>query len=116
MGAERVVFALVLVAGLAGCGAENQSQTAGQTVKGGSEEAGEYNAAANWWKPAPDHTGPAACPSGRGPGGGGPGAAQPSTGPCWVWGEVSGIAADHPDRIIVAVWGEPGPGVRSTEA
>ncbi len=24
----------------------------------------------------------------------------------WTWGEVSGLAADSPDRIIVAVWGD----------
>ncbi|HIF24234.1 MAG TPA: hypothetical protein EYQ27_20575 [Gemmatimonadetes bacterium] len=106
MRAERVGLTLVLAAGLAGCGAENRAQTAGQMVKGGSDEAGEYIAAANWWKPAPDHTDPAACPSGPGGRGGGPGGGQPSTGPCWVWGEVSGMAADTPDRIIVAVWGD----------
>ena len=53
MGAERVALALVLAAGLAGCGAENRARTAGQIVKGGSDETGEYIAAANWWKPAP---------------------------------------------------------------
>ena len=34
------------------------------------------------------------------------GGGQANTGPCWVWGEVSGAAADNPDRIIVAVWGD----------
>jgi len=106
MRAERVGLTLVLAAGLAGCGAENRAQTAGQIASGGSDATGEYVAAANWWKPAPDHTDPAACPSGRGGGGGGRGGGQPSTGPCWVWGEVSGAAADTPDRIIVAVWGD----------
>ena len=28
---------------------------------------------------------------------------QANAGPCWVWGEVSGMAADTPNRIIVAV-------------
>ena len=74
MGAERMGLALVLAAGLAACGAENRAQTAGQIVKGGSDETGEYIAAANWWKPAPDHTDPAACRGGgRGRGGGGGG-------------------------------------------
>ena len=108
MGVERVGLALVLAAGLAGCGAENQARAAGQIVKGGSDETGEYVAAVDWWKPAADHTDQAACPSGRGGGRGGRGGGggQASTGPCWVWGEVSGAAADNPDRIIVAVWGD----------
>ncbi len=108
MGVERMGLALVLAAGLAGCGAENQAQTAGQIVKGGSDETGEYIVAANWWKAAPDHSDPAACPGGgRGRGGGrGGGSGQANTGPCWVWGEVSGAAADTPNRIIVAVWGD----------
>ena len=103
MGVVRVGLALVLAAGLAACGAESQSQTAGQGVKGGSDETGDYVAAVDFWKPAPDHTDPAACPSGGRGGGGG---RQASTAECWVWGEVSGMAADTPDRIIVAVWGD----------
>lgn len=51
-------------------------------VKGGDERTGEYRAVENWWKPAPDHQGP------------------------WTWGEVSGVAVDNPNRIIVAVWGD----------
>jgi sugar lactone lactonase YvrE len=51
-------------------------------VKGGDDRTGAYQAVENWWKPAPDHEGP------------------------WTWGEVSGVAADTPDRIIVAVWGD----------
>jgi len=93
----RMGLALVLTAGLAACSAESQSQTAGQGVKGGSDETGDYVAAVDFWKPAPDHTDPAACPGGGG---------QASTAECWVWGEVSGMAADTPDRIIVAVWGD----------
>ncbi len=102
MGVVRMGLALVLAAGLAACSAESQPQTAGQGVKGGSDETGDYVAAVEFWKPAPDHTDPAACPSG-GRGGGG---RQASTTECWVWGEVSGMAADTPDRIIVAVWGD----------
>ena len=107
MGVVRVGLALVLTVGLVACGGENPSQTAGPLVKGGSDETGEYIAAANFWKPAPDHTDRDACPGGGfGGGGGGGGGGQASTEPCWVWGEVSGMAADSPDRIIVAVWGD----------
>jgi hypothetical protein len=93
-------LALALAAGIAGCVGENQAQTAGQGPKGGSDQTGEYTHPANWWKPASQHT--ADCPSG-GPGGGGQAANQ---GPCWVWGEVSGMAVDSPNRIIWAVWGD----------
>ena len=85
--------------GLTGCGAENQAQTAGQIVKGGSDETGEYIAAANWWKPAPDHSHPAACPGG--------GSGQANTGPCWVWREQlpleseakQTVELDHEDAV-----------------
>ncbi|HUP51596.1 MAG TPA: hypothetical protein VM198_03920 [Longimicrobiales bacterium] len=51
-------------------------------LKGGDDRTGAYVAVPGWWKPAPDHVGP------------------------WTWGEVSGVAVDNPDRIIVAVWGD----------
>jgi len=51
-------------------------------VKGGDDRNGGYDAVPNWWKPAPEHDS------------------------VWTWGEVSGLAADTPDRIIVAVWGD----------
>ena len=51
-------------------------------VKGGDERNGAYDAVAGWWKPAPEHDA------------------------VWTWGEVSGLAVDTPDRIIVAVWGD----------
>ena len=94
---ERTSVALALIAGLAALAAcsraentivssenpaEAQSSESGSLKKGGDERAGEYEAVANWWKPAPDHEEP------------------------WTWGEVSGVAVDHPDRIIVAVWGD----------
>lgn len=102
----RSSLALILAAGLAGCVAENQAATAAPVVKGGSDVTGDYMPAENWWKPAKDHTDPKNCPTpGFGGGGGGGAAAQPK-GPCWVWGEVSGAAADSPNRIIVAVWGD----------
>jgi len=117
MRAPPPALALILAATVGGCAPESEatpeSQPASQgpIVKGGSDETGAYVAAADWWKPAADHTDPAACPGGGpgagggGGGGGGGGQANPG-GPCWVWGEVSGMAADSPDRIIVAVWGD----------
>lgn len=51
-------------------------------AKGGDGRAGDYQAVAGWWKPAADHD------------------------DTWTWGEVSGVAVDTPDRIIVAVWGD----------
>ncbi len=51
-------------------------------VAGGAGRAGGYEAVAGWWKPAADHD------------------------DTWTWGEVSGVAVDTPDRIIVAVWGD----------
>jgi peptidylamidoglycolate lyase len=50
--------------------------------KGGDDRTGEYIAVENWWKPAPDHD------------------------DRWTWGQVSGVAVDNPDRIIVAIWGD----------
>ena len=75
---------IVVLAVLSACAGENQaardpgSQAA--ITKGGDDRTGEYEAVENWWKPAPDHEGP------------------------WTWGEVSGVAVDNPDRIIVGVW------------
>ena len=81
---ERVGVALFLAAGLAlipACAGEDQA--AQQAVmKGGDDRTGGYDPVADWWKPASDHDGE------------------------WTWGEVSGVAADNPNRIIVAVWGD----------
>lgn len=89
---ERIGVAFVLALGLAalpGCGGENQPTPAPTTVttedsikKGGDDRTGGYDVVANWWKPAADHD---------------------ST---WTWGQVSGLAVDNPNRIIVAVWGD----------
>jgi sugar lactone lactonase YvrE len=86
---QKMGVALVLAAGLtvlAACVGENQARpqsgSEGTIVKGGDDRTGEYEAVENWWKPAPDHVEP------------------------WTWGEVSGVAVDNPDRIIVAVWGD----------
>jgi hypothetical protein len=59
-----------------------RSGSQGAVLKGGDDRTGEYEAVVGWWKPAPDHEGP------------------------WTWGEVSGVAVDDPDRVIVAVWGD----------
>ena len=84
---ERMGMAVVLAAGLAvlpGCVGENQAAPASGApiTKGGDDRTGAYDAVASWWKPAPEHDS------------------------IWTWGEVSGLAADTPDRIIVAVWGD----------
>lgn len=80
---------LLLVLGLpalAGCGSgaaeDGGASASAAAVRGGDDRTGEYDAVEGWWKPAPDHDGE------------------------WTWGEVSGVAVDHPDRIIVAVWGD----------
>ena len=85
----RTVRPLLLVFGLAaivGCGGGDAQVAAASgsaaPAKGGDDRTGAYDAVEGWWKPAPDHEGP------------------------WTWGEVSGIAVDNPDRIIVAVWGD----------
>src|SRR5688572_5674077 len=86
---DRFCLAVVLVgvSALAGCVSENEAATSempatGEIVKGGDDRNGEYDAVPNWWKPAADHQ------------------------DGWTWGEVSGLAADTPDRIIVAIWGD----------
>jgi sugar lactone lactonase YvrE len=79
MRVEHMGVALVLGALIPGCVAENQAESAPGTVrKGGDNRNGEYVAAANWWKPAPDHT------------------------DGWSWGLISGVVADNPNRIIVS--------------
>ena len=83
IGAPLLIGALVVYSACAG---ENQAAqdlgSRGDITKGGDDRTGEYEAVENWWKPAPDHEGP------------------------WTWGEVSGVAVDTPDRIIVGVWGD----------
>jgi hypothetical protein len=71
-----------------GCGGEHGDRVSAAPdverpiVKGGDDRTGEYDPMEGWWKPAPDHDDQ------------------------WTWGQVSGVAADHPDRIIVAIWGD----------
>ena len=81
-----VAVAIVALAGSAACVPEEaQPPDAGSArpiVTGGDDRAGAYEAVDGWWKPAQDHD------------------------DRWTWGEVSGVAVDTPDRIIVAVWGD----------
>ncbi|MDE2970993.1 MAG: hypothetical protein OXU35_01680, partial [Acidobacteriota bacterium] len=81
---------LLLACGLAllsACGAGSPADVTESTperppVKGGDDRTGEYDAVPGWWKPAPDHVEP------------------------WGWGQVSAVAVDTPDRIIVGIWGD----------
>lgn len=86
---SRTLALALLAAGLAmlsGCVGVNeaapQADSPGTFAKGGDDRTGEYEAVDGWWKPAPDHQDP------------------------WTWGQVSGVAADTPDRIIVVIWGD----------
>lgn len=86
---KHISLAAVLTAGTAlflACVSEEQAQTRSASldtiVKGGDDRTGEYDAVENWWKPAPDHEDP------------------------WTWGQVSGVAVDNPDRILVVIWGD----------
>ena len=74
------VFSTTALIILFGCQAS--SDAGGAITKGGDDRTGEYEAVANWWKPAPDHD------------------------DVWTWGQVSAVAVDTPDRIIVGIWGD----------
>ena len=81
------VLSATALAGLASCAPEPTPTPAEPPaprviVAGGDGRAGDYEAVAGWWKPAADHD------------------------ETWTWGEVSGVAVDTPDRIIVAAWGD----------
>jgi hypothetical protein len=68
---------------LSGCVGEAPASTQQVVVKkGGDDRSGGYEAVADFWKPAPDHN------------------------EQWGWGEVSGVAVDNPNRIIVSIWGD----------
>lgn len=82
-----LAVAIVALTGSAACGPEQTPPSLDACglrpiVTGGDGRAGAYEAVDGWWKPAPDHD------------------------DRWTWGEVSGVAVDTPDRIIVAVWGD----------
>src|SRR5688572_20132741 len=77
---------------LSGCVDEAPAAAQQQVVKkGGDDRTGAYQAVAGFWKPAPDHN------------------------EQWGWGEVSGVAVDNPDRIIVSVWGDRSRSLPRTE-
>jgi hypothetical protein len=77
-------FVIAPLAFLVACSGGDAAPAAsdGPIVKGGDERTGAYDAVPDWWKPAPDHD------------------------DMWGWGEVSGVAVDNPDRIIVGIWGD----------
>ncbi len=84
---ERKRAALLLAAGLVilpACVGESETAVAAEStfVKGGDDKTGAYDVVENWWKPAADHDDE------------------------WTWGEVSGVAVDNPNRIVVSVWGD----------
>ena len=83
MRAERLGLSLVFtgLAALASCTGENQAAPA-PVQKGGDDRSGEYTGTPDFWKPAPDHDEE------------------------WSWAQIAGVAADHPDRIIVGVRGD----------
>ena len=89
MGFERICRGLTLLALVvsSGCGGDGQaaSQAGGESrtfSKGGDDRTGPYQVVEGWWQPAADHT------------------------DGWTWGSVSGVVADTPDRILVAIWGD----------
>ena len=86
--ARTAVFVACLAA-LWSCSGSSAPETATPVAepvptvtKGGDGRFGGYEPVSGWWKPASDHD------------------------ERWTWGEVSGVAVDHPDRIIVAIWGD----------
>jgi hypothetical protein len=84
----RAILTLTVLsaATLTACTGEGTANTAstGAVIKGGDDRSGPYDIVEAFWKPAPDHDS------------------------IWTWGSVSGVAADTPDRIIVAIWGDQG--------
>ncbi len=80
---------MVVLAALWSCGGTGELGTESSVAtplsaiaKGGDDRFGEYEPVPGWWKMAPEHD------------------------DRWTWGNVSGLAVDSPDRIIVAVWGD----------
>lgn len=78
----RYLTLLLSLTWVFGCGPSVDRTSESTAVKGGDDRTGEYNAIENWWKPAPDHD------------------------DVWGWGQVSGVAVDNPNRIVVGVWGD----------
>ena len=80
---------MVVLTGLWSCGGTGEPETESSVAnppsavaKGGDGRFGDYESVSGWWKMAPEHD------------------------DRWTWGNVSGLAVDSPDRIIVAVWGD----------
>jgi hypothetical protein len=89
MSRGRAILSLTLLTAvtLTGCAGEGAARTesgGAAVTKGGDDRSGPYDIVEAFWKPAPDHDS------------------------IWTWGSVSGVAADTPDRIIVAIWGDQG--------
>lgn len=78
----RYLTLLLSLTWVFGCGPSVDRTSESTAVKGGDDRTGEYNAIEDWWKPAPDHD------------------------DVWGWGQVSGVAVDNPNRIVVGVWGD----------
>jgi sugar lactone lactonase YvrE len=77
--------ALVLVGLAVVNGCTGDTETAGAAAgsrNGGDGRNGEYTAAENWWRPAPNHTDGS------------------------YYGSASGVVADNPDRILVGITGD----------
>jgi hypothetical protein len=90
MRVRRAWATLFLGAGLLclpGCAREDAAAEVanGPVVKGGTDVNGEYIGVANWW------------------------AAHPDSAKGFKFGQVSGVAADNPNRIIVGIRGERTP-------
>ena len=86
-----LAWAIAAASAITGCGAKNQiapapeSDSAAAAVpitKGGDGRTGEYDVVEGWWKSAPNHDDE------------------------WSWGQVTGVAVDTPDRIIVTTRGD----------
>jgi DNA-binding beta-propeller fold protein YncE len=86
MGVRRFGIALALAAAavLPGCAAETEATVQQQVAarKGGDGRTGEYDVVEGWWKDADNHD------------------------ERWGWGQVSGLAVDNPNRIIVVTRGD----------
>ena len=88
MRSERFGVTLALTAGLALLAACNDADPVAAPaaeatmVKGGDDRSGAYEGVADWWKPAPTHD------------------------ETWHWGQIAGVAADTPDRILAVTWGD----------
>ena len=84
---NRTHVAAILAGWLAAAACEThhpsmEAKASLDVVKGGDDRTGDYDPVENYWKPAPDHD------------------------DRWTWGQVSGVAVDNPDRVLVVIWGD----------